>query len=120
MVLFDDDLDALPDFLHDGMHIAGEFGFGNADGSHVLDHSLFSPSLSSLPSAASENISARSTAEPWLFDCPKHVRVGIHTPIPGLRVGWSATIEERIGAREPSLCGRHIPYPEEVQPGLGI
>jgi len=38
----------LPDFLQDGMHIAGKFGFRNANGVHVTDHSLlFSASLSS-------------------------------------------------------------------------
>ena len=48
LVSFDDDLDALPDFLQDGMHIAGKFGFRNANGVHVTDHSLlFSASLSS-------------------------------------------------------------------------
>src|SRR5438128_12027828 len=55
MILLDDNLDALPDFLQHGMHIAGKFGFGNADGAHVSDHSLFSASLSSSSSSSSSS-----------------------------------------------------------------
>src|SRR5437867_4746864 len=52
MLLLDNNLDALPDFLQYGMYITGEFGFGNADGAHALDHNLFSTSLSSSASAS--------------------------------------------------------------------
>src|SRR5436309_10964053 len=52
MLLLDNNLNALPDFLQYGMYIAGEFGFGNADDAHVLDHNLFATSLSSSASAS--------------------------------------------------------------------
>jgi len=44
MILLDQDFGALPDLGQDGVDVAGEFGFGNAERPHIHDHSGYSSS----------------------------------------------------------------------------
>src|SRR6266516_5023639 len=98
MVLFDDDLNALLHLLQDGMHIAGKFGFGNADGAHVSDHSLFSASLSSSSSSSRVVTRADTGRVMPVFDTlgPAHRIRDVQPSCGGVRFG--------IGERRYPIC----------------